>query len=58
MNFTILFGWWLVDGGTGKWVVMQCGWCLRTASPLRTGSPDCTITYIASLPKNGALRYR
>jgi len=29
---------------------MQCGWYLRTASPVRTGSPDSTITHIASLP--------
>jgi len=32
-------------------VVMQSGWWPRTASPLRTGSPDGTVTQIASLPK-------
>ncbi len=31
--------------------VMQCGWCLRTASPLRTGSPD-------SIPSTTLHHYR
>jgi hypothetical protein len=29
---------------------MQYGWCLRTASPQKTGSPESAITHIASPP--------